>query len=142
MGQTAKTQTFPYSFKTVSVGDKIASGYGVGIDRIGMQIILPKDFYSCQQLYAHFRYTHDGSQVGRNITSVYVTDNTIGATVTKTITTSYAADGTLTVDAKIDLTSIRNEFGDNIVFFVFDGRILGTIKVFKLDMLYQVIGVR
>lgn len=142
MGQSAKNQTFPYSFKTVTLGDKNVIGYGSSIDRIGFQIISPKDFYSCQQLYAHLRFTADGTQAGRNITSVYVTDTTISPTWTRTITTSYTADGSLTVDAKVDVTPLRNEFGDNIVFFVFNGIVSGTIKVMKLDMLYQVIGVR
>lgn len=141
MGQQSKSQIFPYSFKTCATGDRTAIGFGSGQDRIGFEIIKPQDFYSCQQLYAHFRFLHDGVGVGRNITSVYVTDSTIAPTYTKTVTTNYAASS-LAVDARIDVTPLRNEFGTNIVVFVFDGTVSGTIKLIKLDMLYQVIGVR
>lgn len=141
MGQYQKNQTFPYSFKTVATGDTGAIGYGSATDRIGFQMINPKDFYSCQQLYAHFRFVHNGSAAGRNITSIYITDDTIAPTVTNTITATWTA-ASLTVDVKVDLSPIRNEFGTNIVFFVFDGAVSGTIKIVKLDMLYQVIGIR
>lgn len=141
MGAGTKLQTFPYSFKTVATGDTGAIGYGSGINKIGFEMINPRDFYSCQQLYAHFRFVHDGTQAGRNITSIYVTDDTIAPTVTNTLTATFTA-ASLTVDVKVDLSTIRNEFGENIVFFVFDGQISGTIKIIKLDMLYQVIGIR
>lgn len=136
-----KNQIFPYSFKTVATGDQGAIGYGVSGNQIGFEMINPRDFHSCQQLYAHFRFLHDGTQAGRNVTSIYVTDATIAPTFTKTFTGTWTASG-LTVDVKVDLSPIRNEFGENIVFFVFDGQISGTIKIVKLDMLYQVIGIR
>lgn len=136
-----KNQAFPYSFKTIATGDTGALGFGALQDRIGFEFINPKDFHSCQQLYAHFRFTHDGTKAGRNVTSIYVTDDTIAPTFTKTITGSWLASS-LTVDVKVDLSQIRNEFGENIVFFVFDAAIQGTIKIVKLDMLYQVIGIR
>lgn len=141
MGGFTKNQAFPYSFKTVATGDQGAIGYGTGVNSIGFEMINPRDFHSCQQLYAHFRFVHDGTQAGRNITSVYVTDATIAPTFTKTLTATWTA-ASLTVDARIDLSPIRNEFGTNIVFFVFDGQVSGTIKIIKLDMLYQVIGIR
>lgn len=141
MGTFTKPQTFPYSFKTVATGDTGAIGYGANQDRIGFEMINPRDFYSCQQLYAHFRFLHNGSAAGRNVTSIYVTDDTIAPTTTKTLTATWTA-ASLTVDVQVDLSQIRNEFGENIVFFVFDGAISGTIKIIKLDMLYQVIGNR
>lgn len=141
MGQITKTQTFPYSFKTAGTGDRVAIGYSADQDKIGFELINPQDFYACQQLYAHFRFVHDGTQAGRNITSVFVTDDDFAPTYTKTQTVNF--DGSsLTVDAKIDVSHLRNEFGTNIVVFKFDGKVSGTIKIIKLDMLYQVVGIR
>lgn len=136
-----KQQTFPYSFKTAGTGDRTAIGFGEAQNKIGFELINPRDFYACQQLYAHFRYVHDGTQAGRNVTSVSVTDDDFSPTTTKSVNTNY--DGSsLTVDVKIDVTTLRNEFGTNIVFFHFDGKVSGTIKIIKLDMLYQVVGIR
>lgn len=146
MGTTTKLQRFPYSFKTVSVADKFCIDFqsfnGVAnIHMIGLEIIQPKDFYACEGLYAHLRFVHDGTAAGRNITSVYVTDDTVAPTWVRSVASNYSGSS-LTVDARIDVTALKNTSGRNIVLFNFDATISGTIKILKLDMLYQVIGIR
>jgi hypothetical protein len=120
MGTQSKVQTFPYSFKTAGTGDKVSIGFGTLVNQIGLEIINPRDFYSCQQLYCHFRFLHDGTQAGRNITSVKVTDSTIAPTFTKSMTVNIVPDGSLAIDARVDVSALRNEFGANIVVFGFD----------------------
>jgi hypothetical protein len=142
MGTTTKEQRFPYSFKTVAVRDTAATDLtsfgGVNnLHMIGLEVILPKDFYACEGLYAHLRF----SGTSANVTSVYVFDDSVAPTWIRSVPTSYAAVSSV-VDVRIDVTALKNTSGRNIVMFNFDAAISGTIKILKVDMLYQVIGIR
>lgn len=146
MGNFTKEQRFPYSFKTVSVADRFAIDFTTfnslsNIHMIGMEIINPKDFYACEGLYAHLRFVHDGTAAGRTVNAVYVTDSTTAPTWVRSVAANYTVSG-LTTDVRIDVTALKNTTGANIVLFNFDNTISGTIKIMKLDMLYQVVGIR
>lgn len=142
MGAGTKQQRFPYSFKTVAVKDTAATDLtsitGIGsVHAIGLEVILPKDFYACEGLYAHLRF----SGTSASITNVYVLDDAVTPTWIRTVPCNYAAVSSV-VDARIDVTALKNTSGRNIVFFNFNAAISGTIKIFKVDMLYQVVGIR
>lgn len=142
MGNFTKQQRFPYSFKTVAVRDQAATDIptitGIGAcHMIGLEIINPKDFYACEGLYAHLRF----SGTTASIVNAYVLDDAVTPTWIRSVPCNYAPSATV-VDARIDLTALKNTSGRNIVFFNFNAAISGTIKVFKVDMLYQAIGIR
>lgn len=142
MGVGSKLPIFPYSFKTAGVADLGAIGGGVGGKQIGIELVNPSNFYSCESLYAHFVFLHDGTQAGRNITSVAVqSDATSAPSFSRPLTLNALATA-LKVDVGINLTSLRNTTGRNVVMFTFDGQVSGTIKLLKLDMMYQVEGIR
>lgn len=145
MSSTTKAQRFPYSFKTVAEADKFVIDFQTfnsqTVHMIGLEIILPRDFYACEGLYTHIRFLHDGTAIGRNLVGVTVTDDIFTPTWVRNLSTTVNASG-LTLDAKLDVTALKNTSGRNIVLFNFDAAISGTIKIMKLDMLYQVVGIR
>ena len=152
MGTTGKLQEYPYSFKTVSTdsGKSTTCNY-----RMFFRIYPPEDLLQTKNLYCQFYLEFaSGSAVSdRYITSVGVVSNvpaSITATPTRVrrITLNRAADANRYVEVAMDLSHMIDEDGTNWVEIIVpatafnSGSNWGSIKLWKLDMLYTSKGVR
>lgn len=141
-----REQIFPYSMKTIAVTDRGTEvlgvqGYGTSKNILGLQMINPQNFYQIEDLSFHLRFKHNGVTAGRNIISIGVTDSMTSPTFSRSLNLNIAPVS-MVVELSKDLGFMRNINGTNIVVVTFDDHITGIIEVFKVDVLYTMIGLR
>lgn len=161
-----KKVTFPYAIKTVGITGVNAQPYYVNTQdsfqvtystEMAFEIFPPIFTYAPVGLYMHLNYTFSSnvpSQYQR-IDRIYVRDtpstyiSKSGSTVENYLDVNWVADVNRNINQSIDLSSILTGLSTNVVFlrypvqnYPFSGRGADTINLWKLDLIYQTIGIR
>lgn len=147
-----RLQTFPWTVKSVAAADAAAISATKPNNSIGIEAVLPANFYACQGLFIKLVFVHDGTAPGRNVVGVTVQSDQTSTPIwtrtasvagnTPTTMTYNGVAGSIVTSFAMDCSALRYSPGRNVVFVNFNSNISGTIKMFKLDFYYQVLGIR
>lgn len=167
-----KTVTWPYAVKTIGIGGMPASStcpydytdfntLATTASEIALEIFPPLYIYKSIGLYMHINYTFSSvvNTVDQVLQGVYVRDTpsshvgAFGSTVENYMPLNIQADINRNIDVSLDLTSIMTGKPTNVVFLRFNRNVAASIRsggstngdsisVWKLDLVYQTIGIR
>lgn len=168
MGSQSGSQIFPLSFKTAAMTN-LGPGGAAGIDPvydniakpqygvIGFQLYQPYNIYAVKKMKMHFRCKFAGSVTTPQqvISKIVVGSNGSGLPLSTApyITVNYTPTSGV-IDFTIDLKNLITPTGDNIVFLYLPKALVPgdvgwsgsynqiQVQVWKLDMLYQTVGIR
>lgn len=135
-GHSGRVQTFPYTLRTVACADTAASTLFAS-NAIGLELVNPVDLYAVKSLAFHAKFTHTGTD--QAIIQIQVQDG--NGNIIKSMDVSTVVTGHV-VEISRDISHMINPTGRNIVYVVFADVATVTINIFKVDMLYQVKGIR
>lgn len=162
-----KRVTFPYAIKTVACNSLNAQPYSLQSKapsyltyacEMGMQIFPPLFTYAPQGLFMHliYQFSTTVAVADRKIEGVYVRDTPssyIGtgssSSIEKYMPLNVSADANRKIELSLDLSSLLTGKATNVVFLRFPvnnyaqaGRLQDTVILWKLDLIYQTIGIR
>lgn len=168
MATKTKSVTFPYAVKTIAIDNVPAQPYAYTptspLLTEGAEMALvaypPLHVYQTVGLYTHIQYTFNGAVAiaDQVLQGIYVRDTASsyiellgGSTVENYMPLNVAATAG-TIDISLDLSSLIIPTKYNVIFLHFPPNVAGgttrdptaedTVVIWKIDLVYQTIGVR
>lgn len=153
MGNLTADKIFPLSFKTAGIGNVNCDpvlGSGNAYSYIGFQLIEPYNLYALKKLRTHFKCSF-AAGVASGLQQI--TKISVGGLTAASVPVSYTVSGSY-IEFTVDLAPLITATGDNTIYLFFPAALSPSypgwsgsagqiqIAVWKVDMLYQVQGVR
>jgi hypothetical protein len=170
MATRTKSVAWPYAVKSIAIDSFQCFPYPVFMQgtlnvisgEYALEIYPPYAIYQPVALFMHLRYTFNAaiSPVNQVLQGIYVRDTTssviaplYGSSIQNYMPLNMTATSNI-IDISLDLTSLLTGLATNVVFLHFNQNIAGggsarggysnsdTMNVWKLDLIYQTIGIR